>query len=71
MECQYMEKISCICIHAVHVRLVSLNLFLHYARQSNIKILTYCLSRVDHDLKIRNRRQRMDTGKYTFVNRTI
>jgi hypothetical protein len=29
------------------------------------------LSRVDHNLKIRNRRQRMDIGKYSFVNRII
>ena len=29
------------------------------------------LSRVDHERKIRNRRQRMDIGKYSFVNRAI
>jgi len=29
------------------------------------------LSRVDHERKIRSRRQRSDIGKYTFVNRTI
>jgi hypothetical protein len=29
------------------------------------------LSRVDHVRKIRNRRQRTDIGKYSFVNRTI
>jgi hypothetical protein len=29
------------------------------------------LSRVDHERKIRNRRQRTDIGKYWFVNRTI
>jgi hypothetical protein len=29
------------------------------------------LSRIDHDWKIRNRRQRTDIGKYSFVNRTI
>ena len=29
------------------------------------------LSRVDHDRKIRSRRQRTDIGKYAFVNRTI
>ena len=29
------------------------------------------LSRVDHDWKIRNRRQRTNFGKYSFVNRTI
>jgi hypothetical protein len=29
------------------------------------------LSRVDHVRKIRNRRQRSDIGKYSFVNRTI
>jgi len=29
------------------------------------------LTRVDHERKIRGRRQRTDTGKYSFVNRTI
>jgi hypothetical protein len=29
------------------------------------------LSRVDHNLKIRNRSKRTDIGKYSFVNRTI
>jgi len=29
------------------------------------------LSRMDHEWKIRNRRQRTDIGKYSFVNRTI
>ena len=29
------------------------------------------LSRVDHESKIRSRRQRMDLGKNSFVNRTI
>jgi len=29
------------------------------------------LSRVDHERKIRNRRQRTDIGKYSFLNRTI
>jgi hypothetical protein len=29
------------------------------------------LSRVDHEWKIRSRRQRTDIGKYSFVNRTI
>jgi hypothetical protein len=28
------------------------------------------LSRIDHDWKIRNRRQWKDIGKYSFVNRT-
>jgi hypothetical protein len=28
------------------------------------------LSRIDHDWKIRNRRQRTDIGKYSFENRT-
>ena len=31
----------------------------------------YCLSRVDHVGKIRDRKQRTDIGKYSFVNRTI
>ena len=30
----------------------------------------YCLSRVDHVRKIRDRKQRTDIGKYSFVNRT-
>jgi hypothetical protein len=29
------------------------------------------LTRVDHNLKIRARRQRKDVGKFSFVNRTI
>jgi hypothetical protein len=29
------------------------------------------LSRVDHNQKVRSRRQRTDIGKYSFVNRTI
>jgi hypothetical protein len=29
------------------------------------------LSRVDHDRKIRSRKQQTDIGKYSFVNRTI
>jgi len=29
------------------------------------------LSRVDHERKIKSRRQRTDIGKYSFVNRTI
>jgi hypothetical protein len=29
------------------------------------------LSRVDHNLKIMNRKQRTDIGKYYFMNRTI
>jgi hypothetical protein len=29
------------------------------------------LSRVDHDRKIRSRRQRTDTGNYSFVNKTV
>jgi hypothetical protein len=31
----------------------------------------YCLSRVDHVRKIRDRKQRTDIEKYSFVNRTI
>jgi hypothetical protein len=29
------------------------------------------LSRIDHEQKIRNRRQRMDIRKYSFVYRTV
>jgi len=31
----------------------------------------YCLSRVDHVQKIRDRKQRPDIGKYSFVNRPL
>jgi hypothetical protein len=31
----------------------------------------YYLSRVDHVRKIRDKKQRTDMGKYSFVNRTI
>ena len=31
----------------------------------------HCLSRVDHEQKIRSRRQRTNIGKYSFVKRTI
>jgi hypothetical protein len=33
--------------------------------------MPHYLSRVDHDQKIRNRKQRSDIKKYSFVNRTI
>jgi hypothetical protein len=29
------------------------------------------LSRVDHESKVRSRKQRTDAGKYSFVNRAI
>jgi len=32
---------------------------------------SHYLSKVDHEWKIRSRRQRMDVGKCSFVNRTI
>ena len=32
---------------------------------------SHCLNRVDHERKIRSRRQRTDIGKYSSVNRTI
>ena len=36
------------------------------------RLLKRCyLSRVDHNRKIRTRKQRTDVGKYPFVNRTI
>jgi hypothetical protein len=36
------------------------------------RLLKPCyLSRVDHNRKIRTRKQRTDVGKYSFVNRTI
>jgi len=36
-----------------------------------LELRSYYLSRVDHDWKIRNSRQRTEIGKYSFVNRTI
>jgi hypothetical protein len=39
-----------------------------YRRQNT---MPHYLSRVDRDWKIRNRRQKTDIGKYSFVNRTI
>jgi hypothetical protein len=39
--------------------------FEKYKKQSHY------MSRVDHDRKIRNRKQRTDIRKYAFVNRTI
>src|SRR5215510_4151314 len=38
---------------------------------SFIRFIHFCILRVDHNQKIRNRRQRTDIGKYSFVNRTI
>jgi hypothetical protein len=36
------------------------------------RLQTPCyLSRVDHDRKIRSRKQKTDVGKYSFVNRTV
>ena len=32
---------------------------------------SYCFIRVDHVQKIRDRKQRTDTGKHSFVNRSI
>jgi len=34
-------------------------------------VLPYCLNRVDHVRKLRDRKQRRDIGKYSFVNATI
>ena len=34
-------------------------------------IRVFYLSRVDHARKIRDRKQKTDIGKYSFVNRTI
>jgi hypothetical protein len=33
--------------------------------------MQFYFSRVDHHWKIRNRKQRTDIGKYSFVNRSI
>jgi len=60
------RKLSCICA-----------LFKAYSGESAWKPIgdrlqrTHYLSRVDHERKIRGRRQRTDIGKYSFVNRTI
>jgi hypothetical protein len=34
-------------------------------------VLPYYMSTVDHVRKIRDRKQRTDIGKYSFVNRTV
>jgi len=60
------RKLSCICA-----------LFKAYSGKRAWKPISdrlkrpHYLSRVDHDRKIRSRRQRTDIGKYSFVNRTI
>jgi hypothetical protein len=41
-------------------------------KATGVRLLRPCyLSREDHSLKIRSRKQRTDIGKYSFVNRTI
>jgi hypothetical protein len=60
------RKISCVCA-----------LFKAYSGEQACKDIgsrlqwPNYLSRIVHDWKIRNRRQRTDIGKYSFVNRTI
>ena len=60
------RKLSCICV-----------LFKAYSGECAWKSIgdrlerSHYLSRVDHERKIRNRRQRTDIGKYSFVNRTV
>jgi len=60
------KKLSCICA-----------LFKAYSGERAWKAIgdrlqrPHYLSRVDHERKIRSRRQRTDIGKYSFVNRTI
>jgi hypothetical protein len=60
------RKISCICA-----------LFKAYSGEQAWKVIgdrlqrPNYLSRIDHDWKIRNRKQRTDIGKYSFVNWTI
>jgi len=60
------QKLSCIC-----------GLFKVYSGERAWKAIgdrlerPHYLSRVDHERKIRIRRQRTDIGKYSFVNRTI
>jgi len=52
-------------------------LFKAYCGERDWKVIrdrlrrAFCLSRVDHVRKIRDRKQRTDIGKYSFVNRTI
>jgi len=65
-NCRSVEKISHICA-----------LFKAYSGERAWKAIgdrlqwPNYLSRVDHERKIRNRRQRADIGIYSFVNRTI
>jgi hypothetical protein len=54
----------------------ALKLFLvsriNYSRQDIIRFERPCyLSKVDHDRKMRSRKQKTDIGKYSFVNRSI
>ena len=42
-----------------------------WKKVSNNRHVTHYLSRIDHERKNWSRRQRTDTGKYSFVNRTI
>jgi len=60
------RKLSCVC-----------PLFKAYSGERAWKAIgdrlqrPHYLSRVDHERKIRSRRQRTDIGKHSFVNRTI
>ena len=42
-----------------------------FLREQNERLRRLSLSRVDHVWKIKDRKGRTDTGKYSFVNRTI
>ena len=46
------------------------SIFIHLAIGDTLQAPSY-LSKVDHQWKIRARKQRKDIGKYSFVNRTI
>jgi hypothetical protein len=60
------RRIACLCA-----------LFKAYSREGASKAIhdklrrPFCMSRVDHVYKIRDRKQRTDIGKYSFVNRTF
>ena len=60
------RKMACICaLYKAHSTELSCE------DRDDILQRPYYLSQVDHDWKIRNRRQTMDIRKYSFVNRII
>jgi len=57
--------------HILHISRVRVNTLVFYHYHLCTFRAHSCLSRVDHERKIRSRRQRTDIGKYSFMNRTI